>query len=41
MGNYSNQLGLIHFTLHTKYDGDIKDVPGTVETVAEDALEGK
>ena len=25
MSNYSNQLGLIHFTLSTKYDSDIKD----------------
>jgi hypothetical protein len=25
MGNYSNQLGLIHFQLHTMYDGDVKD----------------
>lgn len=24
MGNYSNQLGLIHFNLITKYDSDIK-----------------
>lgn len=25
MSNYSNQLGLIHFTLSTKYDSDIKE----------------
>lgn len=25
MGNYSNQMGLIHFTLSTKYDSDIKE----------------
>ena len=25
MGNYSNNLGLIHFTIHTKYKNDIKD----------------
>jgi hypothetical protein len=23
--NYNNSLGLIHFQIHTKYDGDIKD----------------
>jgi hypothetical protein len=25
MGNYSNQIGLIHFQIHTKYEGDIKE----------------
>jgi hypothetical protein len=25
MGNYLNQLGLIHFELHTKYHSDIKE----------------
>ena len=25
MGNYTNSLGLIHFTVHGKYDGDIKE----------------
>lgn len=25
MSNYSNKMGLIHFTLSTKYDSDIKD----------------
>jgi len=25
MGNYSNEVGLIHFTLSTKYDSDIKE----------------
>jgi len=25
MGNYSNQMGLIHFTLSTKYNSDIKE----------------
>jgi len=25
MGNYNNQLGLIHFQLHTMYEGDIKE----------------
>jgi len=25
MSNYSNSLGLIHFEIYTKYDGDIKE----------------